>query len=371
MTEPIAPSLDSLGLKYGTDKASGFHDYLVFYERHFAPLRYANLQILEVGVFGGASLRTWAEYFPNARIIGADIDFRARQHRAPRIEIELLDQSNVQDLVDLGLKYGTFDIVIEDGSHMWEHQTTTLKTLFPFVKPRGFYVVEDLQTNYGDLTKVFKGAATESCMDYLKRLVDLRVADQQIDITATEDPFLRSYGRAVESMTFYRRACLIEKGPDFRPSPTNMPLTELEWDTHALPLSLVAHIGHVGDRDNRRALFLSAACYHQHIQGFALLAPEDLAAGVEYRVRLPNGAWTAWVQGNAFAGSRGRAQDLTGYAVRLTGALEQAFELTAFGAFTGEEGVVRAGGGEDCVPDGLKPMSALHIVVKRRKAETA
>ena len=141
--------LDLIGLKFGTDKSSASHDYLSIYERFFCHRRNDPLKILEIGVLNGASLKVWEEYFPNSRIIGADIDEGTRRFASGRIEIEIIDQSNLEDLVRLGVRHGPFDIIIEDGSHIWDHQITTLRTLFPFVRDGGFYVVEDLETNYG------------------------------------------------------------------------------------------------------------------------------------------------------------------------------------------------------------------------------
>jgi hypothetical protein len=111
--------------EYRTDKASSGHNYLDFYETFFAPLRHKQLtNLLEIGVFEGASRKTWPEYFPNSKIIGADIFPEARRFERDRVIIEVLDQSNIDDLTRLSLKHGPFDLVIEDGSHMWEHQIT-------------------------------------------------------------------------------------------------------------------------------------------------------------------------------------------------------------------------------------------------------
>ena len=52
-------TLDEIGLKYGTDKSSSHHHYLPFYETFMAPLRDAPITLLEIGVYQGASLRTW------------------------------------------------------------------------------------------------------------------------------------------------------------------------------------------------------------------------------------------------------------------------------------------------------------------------
>jgi predicted O-methyltransferase YrrM len=149
-------TLDAIGLKYGTDKASSANNYLDFYEFFFAPLRYTQLTVLEIGVFNGASTKTWEEYFPESKIIGADINPGTKRFEQGRVIIEQLDQSNIEELTRVASKHGPFDIIIEDGSHMWEHQITSLRTLFPFLKNDGIYVVEDLHTNYGSLKTNYK-----------------------------------------------------------------------------------------------------------------------------------------------------------------------------------------------------------------------
>jgi len=106
------------------------------------------------------------------------------------VKIELVDQSNVEKLTRLAFKRGPFDIIIEDGSHMWGHQITSLRTLFPFLKDGGLYIAEDLQTNYGSMQDTYKGVSSLSCMEHLKSWVDLRVADDQLPINDVEDAFL-------------------------------------------------------------------------------------------------------------------------------------------------------------------------------------
>ena len=86
----------------------------------------------------------------------------------------------------------------------------SLLTLFPFVKDGGFYVVEDLQTNYGDLSNDYRGIASDSCVNYLKKMADITVADEQMDLGSIEDPFLRTYGKT-DYITFYRHMVVIKK----------------------------------------------------------------------------------------------------------------------------------------------------------------
>jgi hypothetical protein len=57
-------SLDGLGLKHKTDKASVLHNFLHFYEHFLAPMRLAPITLLEIGVYNGGSVKMWEEYFP-------------------------------------------------------------------------------------------------------------------------------------------------------------------------------------------------------------------------------------------------------------------------------------------------------------------
>lgn len=51
-------NLDAIGLFHQTDKSSIHHDYLRLYERILHNLRYEPINLIEIGVFRGSSLRT-------------------------------------------------------------------------------------------------------------------------------------------------------------------------------------------------------------------------------------------------------------------------------------------------------------------------
>ena len=211
---PLADTLDAIGLRHGTDKASFHHNFLVFYERFFAPLRHVHgLKLLEIGVYDGASLRMWEEYFPHGRIAGIDVDPATLRHATARASVDIVDQSDVMALVAFATRHGPFDIIIDDGSHVWDHQVTSLRCLYPFVKPGGFYVVEDLDTSYGRYVPDYQGIATETAAQYLHRLCDYLVGDSALDIAREPDAFIRSFAPVTECMSFYRRTCVMQRKP--------------------------------------------------------------------------------------------------------------------------------------------------------------
>jgi hypothetical protein len=300
----------------------------------------------------------WQEYFPNGTIIGADIHPGVRGLEAGRIVTEIADQSNIEDLVRLGTKHGPFHVIIEDGSHMWEHQVTTLRTLFPFVVNGGFYIIEDLHTNFGSLARHYRGAARRSCVDYLNELVAIKAADDQFDSGALEDPFLRTYGRSIELITFLKGACIIRKGRESSrearmpgvtaPQGASDMLVDVAGAGELLPLSLACHIGAVGDWHSHTGALRSAqdGC---DIQGFVMYGRGIAAQALQYRARLADGTWTDWVGCGAFAGTMGRGQSLTGFSARLLEEAGPGMTLSAVGLFRGQDGATQAGDGEDCV----------------------
>ncbi len=357
-------TLDAIGLKHGTDKASFFHDYLNFYEIFFSPFRHKEIKILEIGVFQGASLKTWEEYFPKSQVIGADISPSAKKFEKNRVRIELLDQSNIEELTSAAIKHGPFDIIVEDGSHMWEHQTTTLRTLFPFLKDHGIYIVEDLHTNYGNLQDAYRGVATATCMDYLKKWLDLRVADDQLPIGAVEDAFLRTYGRAIQFITFYRRACLIKKQLvlSIRSKGAGQPLVATDAGNALVPVRIVAHISHLGDITGPLG-FVNLESDMLTFQGLSIDTAEKL---LEYRVRGQDGAWGPWLQNDIFAGTRGQSKTLTGFTIRLTDDARSGHDLRTFARFAGSGDVLEAADGQDCISPTGHALRAIQLVLTRR-----
>ena len=155
-------TLDELARRYGTDKsaAPNQHAYTPIYERYFTHLRDEPITLVEYGVggydaagkpcptAGGASLRMWADWFPNATIIGVDncpkiLDFEGRN-----IHIWLGDQADPNVADALAEQFGPFDVVIDDASHLSRLTIATFKATWRHIKPGGFYVCEDTANSY-------------------------------------------------------------------------------------------------------------------------------------------------------------------------------------------------------------------------------
>lgn len=160
-------TLNDIGLRYGADKSSKFHNYLDFYQEQL-PDRNFSGRLLEIGVMDGLSMKMWAEYYPNAEIVGIDIKDMDHMHNAdwgvPKsvklIQCDGTDPKQVKQL-------GNFDIIIDDGSHYWADQQKSFELLYySQLNAGGIYILEDLWTSYIS----FYANAKIHTMDYLKRL---------------------------------------------------------------------------------------------------------------------------------------------------------------------------------------------------------
>lgn len=140
--------LDALGDRYLPSKRR--HNYLPHYWRHLGDIRHDVTRVLEIGVQTDRSLRMWEEFFPNALIVGVDIDPACKQFERGRVQVFIGDQSDREFLLDVDREAGPFDVVIDDGSHKIEHQLATFEVLFPRLTDHGVYVVEDTGGVVGD-----------------------------------------------------------------------------------------------------------------------------------------------------------------------------------------------------------------------------
>ena len=161
-------SLTEISNLHGTDKGTvgptdhwPAHNYTDIYEAYFDTHRSASVTILEIGLGvtgdrwiaaivrgrnqnGGASLRTWYDYFPLATIYGIDVNSASHLDNE-RIHTFIADQGNLDDLrtFSAATEGIVFDFIIDDGSHRPEHQQVSLGFLFKYLKDGGLYFIED------------------------------------------------------------------------------------------------------------------------------------------------------------------------------------------------------------------------------------
>jgi hypothetical protein len=139
-------SIDSIFSKYDTDKNNSFHNYSRQYDKLLRDYRNKKLRYLEIGVYKGESLKAMRESFKNAEIIlGIDIDKSCKiyQDETNNVFVEIGNASDENFIKNINEKYGPFDIILDDGSHVNRDVIKSFQQLFPLLNDDGLYIVED------------------------------------------------------------------------------------------------------------------------------------------------------------------------------------------------------------------------------------
>ena len=126
---------------YVTDKGTT-HSYIPWYEELLAPYRLLPVAILEIGVYAGASVRLWRDYFVNGTVYGIE---RAPEYAGhiPGVRVIFGDATRPETWAGIdGL-----DIVIDDGSHHTDDIVWAFRAGSPLVYPGGFWIIEDIQSD--------------------------------------------------------------------------------------------------------------------------------------------------------------------------------------------------------------------------------
>jgi hypothetical protein len=199
--------------------------YLDIYDQAFASYRDAPISLLEIGVQNGGSLETWSNFFPAADlIVGCDINpaCAALKFDDPRIIVVIGDATEPQIVQKLASKSSSYDVIIEDGSHLSSDIVRSFASYFPLLSPGGTYLAEDLHCCYwreleGGLQSPLSG------IEFFKDLVDcLHVAYWGLsEVTPSlllanfrnkykvsiDDDVLRS----IASIEFFDSVCIIRR----------------------------------------------------------------------------------------------------------------------------------------------------------------
>jgi len=170
------------------------------------------LKILEIGVREGGGLYTLKEHFPNSIIVGLDIDTNCKQWEDvnENIFVRIGDQSNYNILQSIIDEFSTFDIIIDDGSHICSHQIKSFDFLFKKLNPGGIYAVEDLHTSYWTS---FRDQSI-SAIDYFKDLSLLPTKRWASNTSRSEVEHITELDEIeyrIDSIHFYDSICFIRK----------------------------------------------------------------------------------------------------------------------------------------------------------------
>lgn len=136
-------------------KIDGGHKWLNYFDAYEKSLgRHVGraCNILEIGVYKGASLKLWKRYFGDgSQIVAIDIDPDCMKYQDTDsgIHVRIGSQDDGAFLARLIEEFGPFDVIIDDGSHIASHQIASFNHLFMNgLKDGGTYLIEDVETSY-------------------------------------------------------------------------------------------------------------------------------------------------------------------------------------------------------------------------------
>jgi hypothetical protein len=133
------------------------HSYVEVYEKLLAPYRRPGVRVLEIGLFHGAGLRVWEQYFDQGCVWGVDAsetphdglaDLRPMMAERwlgvlPAHNIVIADATD-REAVSRHFGDMTFDVIIEDAAHSVPQQVALYRLWSERLRSGGLYVIEDV-----------------------------------------------------------------------------------------------------------------------------------------------------------------------------------------------------------------------------------
>ena len=129
---------------YPTDKGS-IHSYIDIYDQLMLPYKHQNINVLEVGVEFGGSIKLWSDYFTNAYIFGYDIANKLKEGILDNCDNVSFIQKSVQNIHSNEFDDNPLTIAIDDASHTLEDQLLFIQVIYPQLLKGGMLIIEDVQ----------------------------------------------------------------------------------------------------------------------------------------------------------------------------------------------------------------------------------
>lgn len=140
-------SLGEIYLNYQSPEGHGdkgtAHTYIEEYEKLLGEYR-ENSTVLEIGICKGESLKMWNEYFINSNVYGIDITDEYIKELINENKYNIIIGNACSEEILKQLDNLTFDVIIDDGSHMINDQINSFNILKNRMNPNGIYIIEDV-----------------------------------------------------------------------------------------------------------------------------------------------------------------------------------------------------------------------------------
>jgi 23S rRNA U2552 (ribose-2'-O)-methylase RlmE/FtsJ len=171
-------------------------NYFKIYENILTKYKKKKIIFVEIGVLNGGSLFMWRKFLgKKSRIIGIDINPKAKIFEKHGFEIFIGDQSDEGFWKYFFKKIGKVDIILDDGGHTNKQQIFTFINCIKKIKDNGSLIIEDTHASY---QRQFGNPQRYSFINFAKKTID--------DINSRFSglkKFARSYSKYVYSICFF------------------------------------------------------------------------------------------------------------------------------------------------------------------------
>mgnify|MGYP006139918285 FL=1 len=153
-----------LGKKYPTNKSplnekghrSGFTG---IYTILFSSIKSKKINIAEIGIEKNSSTKIWRDYFDNSKIYAFEFDkkkiINAKKNRLKNTfyyETDVTKREKIRD--SFKRTKCKFDIIIDDSTHIFEHQINIIKETYKFLKKDGILIIDDIYRYLKDYKEI-------------------------------------------------------------------------------------------------------------------------------------------------------------------------------------------------------------------------
>lgn len=170
-------SLREIAATTATDKLT--HGYYDTYEKLLWHLRGSPIVLMEHGILGGDSIEVWRRFFthPDTRIWGVDIHDRGYRADDRRVNLRFGSNADTEFMRSVYAESGPLHVCIEDASHFASHQIQSFIDGWPFIRPDGIWVTEDLHVCHSPVHRDAHITFIEYCAKLASEMQDPIGAD--------------------------------------------------------------------------------------------------------------------------------------------------------------------------------------------------
>ena len=150
------------------------HGYASIYSEYLQPYIGKQLTLVEIGILKGTGLAIWCDLFPQARVIGLDIDTSHARENMPMLQAQGAFTKNKPELYEFDqfvdnrellrdiLGDSLIDVCIDDGNHSKRSILSTLASVTPNLNANFVYFVEDNKQVHADIAAEYPEAKVKS-----------------------------------------------------------------------------------------------------------------------------------------------------------------------------------------------------------------